>query len=224
MDYQLIYEWIGYTGSVIIAISLMMNSIIKLRWLNLLGASIFSAYGFIIGAMPVAFLNLFIALVNIYFLFKIHSKKDFFTIVQIPPDNSYLKYIIEFHKKDVNYFFPGFLDFFNNNSCKKDDCICFFLLTHAKVAGVFVGKKSSLKSNSNLNNELNIEMDFALPEYRDFKLGKYLYSQNQSFFKDLGIKKLSTSAKNNKHFLYLKKMGFEEEKRENSIILVKEFN
>lgn len=224
MDYQIIYEWIGYTGSVIIALSLMMNSIIKLRWLNLLGASIFSAYGFIIGAMPVAFLNLFIALVNIYFLFKIHSKKDFFTILQIQPDNLYLKYLIGFYKKDIDYFFPGFLEIFKNRSYKKDDCICFFLLTNASVAGIFVGKKSSVESDSSTDNELNIELDFALPEYRDFKLGKYLYSQNQNFFKELGIKKLSTSAKNNKHYLYLKKMGFDEVKRKNSHILVKEIN
>ncbi len=222
MEYQLIYEWIGYTGSVIIAISLMMSSIIKLRWLNLLGASIFSAYGFIIGAMPVAFLNLFIALVNIYFLFKIHTRKDFFTILQILPGNLYFNHLINFFKKDIEYYFPGFYQNFKNSTYNTDDCICFFLLNNASVAGIFMGKKSNVESDSKLSGELSIELDFALPEYRDFKLGKYLYTQNQSFFKDLGIKKLSTSVDNNKHYLYLKKMGFTKEKKAGKSILVKE--
>jgi len=67
-------------------------------------------------------------------------------------------------------------------------------------------------------------LPFALPEYRDFKLGNYLYIQNQAFFNNLNIRKLSTFPKNNKHYNYLKKMGFGEEKRQNKTILVKEIN
>ena len=55
-----ILEWLGYLSSVIVAISLTMSSIIKLRWFNLVGAAAFSFYGFMIGSLPVGFLNLFI--------------------------------------------------------------------------------------------------------------------------------------------------------------------
>ena len=58
-------EWFGYAASVVVAISLMMSSIVKLRWFNLTGATMFSAYGFVIGAWPVGFLNLFIVAINI---------------------------------------------------------------------------------------------------------------------------------------------------------------
>ena len=47
-------EWFGYAASVVVAISLTMSSIIKLRWFNLTGAAMFSVYGFVIGAWPVA--------------------------------------------------------------------------------------------------------------------------------------------------------------------------
>ena len=58
-------EWFGYAASVVVAISLMMSSIVKLRWLNLTGATMFSSYGFIIGALPVGFLNLFIVVITV---------------------------------------------------------------------------------------------------------------------------------------------------------------
>ena len=41
-------EWFGYLGSVIVAVSLTMSSIKKLRWYNFVGAAIFSIYGFVI--------------------------------------------------------------------------------------------------------------------------------------------------------------------------------
>ena len=69
-------EWFGYLASIIVATSLMMNSIIKLRWINLLGATMFSVYGFIINAYPVGVLNLFIALDDIYYLIKISKKNS----------------------------------------------------------------------------------------------------------------------------------------------------
>jgi hypothetical protein len=64
-----IIEWLGYTASLLIAISLMMSSLVKLRLINTLGAICFTVYGFMIGAMPVALINLFIIFVNSYYLY-----------------------------------------------------------------------------------------------------------------------------------------------------------
>lgn len=68
-------EWVGYAGSFLILLSMTMTSIIRLRWFNLSGAALFSVYGFIIGAMPVALMNLCITLINIFHLTRIYRKK-----------------------------------------------------------------------------------------------------------------------------------------------------
>jgi hypothetical protein len=197
-------EWIGYVGSVIVAISLTMSSIIRLRWLNLLGASIFSTYGFIIGAMPVAFLNLFITLINIFYLIRIYSAKDYFKILHIRKENRYLQYFLDFYSKDINKFFPGFCDNFKNHLYDNENLLCILIIRNANVAGLFIGRKIN-------DDEMFIEIDFAIPEYRDFKTGDYVYRQNQEPFLEMGIKKFITEAKNKKHLHYLKKMGFEEQ-------------
>ena len=48
-------DWIGYLGSLVVLISLLMSSIKKLRWINLVGAVIFAFYGFMISSIPIAY-------------------------------------------------------------------------------------------------------------------------------------------------------------------------
>ncbi len=202
-NYYTIIEWIGYLGSAIIAISLMMSSIVKLRWLNLTGAAIFSSYGFIIGAMPVAFLNLFITLINVFHLYGIYSQKDFLKILQIKTENRYLDFFMDYYQQDINKFFPGFYESFKNKLFNSEDYLCFLIIRNAAVAGAFIGRKIE-------EDHLFVEIDFAIPEYRDLKTGRYIYKHNQLYFKNMGIKKLTADPKNKKHYKYLKKMGFNE--------------
>ena len=54
MDTQFWFEMVGYLGSVLVAVSLMMKSLWRLRIINLVGASFFTVYGLLIGALPVA--------------------------------------------------------------------------------------------------------------------------------------------------------------------------
>jgi len=57
MDRPLLLELVGYAASALIAISLMMSSILRLRLINLAGAAAFATYGLLIRAYPVAVLT-----------------------------------------------------------------------------------------------------------------------------------------------------------------------
>jgi len=105
---EIILPFIGYAASIIIALSMTISSIVKFRWVNLIGAFTFSIYGFIIGAYPVGFLNGFIVLVDLYYLSRIYSKQDLFETLEIRPDNKYLLRFLEFHKTEIEKFFPKF--------------------------------------------------------------------------------------------------------------------
>lgn len=75
MDSGVIWEWVGYLASAVVALSLMMADIKKLRWWNLLGAALFVAYGLAISAIPVALVNFFIVIIDIYYLIKIYREE-----------------------------------------------------------------------------------------------------------------------------------------------------
>lgn len=188
-------EWLGYAASIIVAISLLMSSIVKLRWLNLFGSALFAVYGFMINALPVGVINLVILIINIYYLYKIYTEKEYFKLLEITEDSKYLTYFLEFYKKDIAKYFPGF-DFDLSKTA-----VSFYVLRNLAVAGVFVGSK--------LDNEtLAIDLDFVIPEYRDFKLGRYVLIENEEIFKRLGYKKLCSFSYTEKHNSYLRKMGF----------------
>ena len=63
-------EWLGYVASILVAISFLMKSVNKLRFINTIGAICFVVYAVAIKAFPVAVINLFIICVNAYYLIK----------------------------------------------------------------------------------------------------------------------------------------------------------
>jgi len=195
-------EIVGYAGSVLVAVSLMMNAVVKLRIINFIGAIIFSTYGFIIGALPVGFLNGFIAIVDAYYLYEIFSAKELFKILESSADSDYLKYFLKFHEKDIKKFFPAF-DFNAGGKCG-----LLFILRNSIPAGLICAEKIG-------DEAVYIRLDYAIPGYRDFKLGKYVY---RKYFRELGIKKIYTDSGNPAHNRYLEKMGYDESVLDNKSV------
>lgn len=188
-------EWIGYLASVIIAVSMAFNSIVKFRITNLLGAALFSAYGFIIGAIPVGILNAFIVAVDLYYLILIFGKKERFELLQIEANNAYLLKYLDFHASDIKKFFPDFI--FN----PAENSVQFLILRNMSVAGVFMGNLQTGK--------LEIVLDYVVPEYRDFKSGRFIIKHLQPFFRQHGIEKLQAHTHSKKHAAYLLRMGYQ---------------
>jgi len=194
-----ILEWVGYIASVIIAISLSMSSIVKFRWINLIGATTFSTYGFLLGALPVGFLNGFIAIIDIYFLYTIYNKKEVFETLEIRADNKYIFRFLEFHSKEIQEFFPGF------DYKPEMNTVSFFILRNAAIAGLFLAHRKD-------ENILNVGLDYVIPEYRDFKNGKFIYLRLRRRFIDDGFNIVKASGKSKQYTKYLKKLGFKEDK------------
>lgn len=196
-----IYEIIGYTASVIVALSMTMSSIVKFRWINLAGASTFATYGLLIGALPVALLNGFIVAVDIYYLSRIYSKTELFEIIEIRGDNKYLLRFLEFHNKDIQTFFPGF-------SYKPElNTISFFVLRNMHVAGIFLAHHDE-------SGVLRVGLDYSVPEYRDYKNGKFIYQSLIKEFIKGGFKQIVAPGLTGKHAKYLKRFGFTEEEED----------
>ena len=49
-----------------------------LRIVNMIGAATFAVYGYLIGSWPVAGMNAFIVLINVYFLLQIYRSSEYF--------------------------------------------------------------------------------------------------------------------------------------------------
>jgi hypothetical protein len=201
-------EWIGYLGSALVALSLAMSSIVKLRWINLAGSVVFVIYGIIIDAIPVALVNGIIVVVNLYYLWKIYARTDLFRILEVDPGDHYLEAFIDYYRTLIARDFPAFM------SLKEKGRLACLILRNMQIAGVFVGTQKE--------GELRIDLDFVIPKFRDYKAGKYLLIDNQSFFLKKGISRLRILEFHSGYAKYFSRMGFIKTGRDGKKEFVKE--
>lgn len=198
MPTQLIYEIIGYIASILIAISLTMKSILRLRVINLIGAIFFTAYGLLIQAYPVAAVNFFIVIIDIIYLREMLATKEFFHLLEVERRSDYLDYFLNFYREDIQKFQPDFPTTVNENQ------LAFFALRNTVPAGLMIGEMRD-------DHCLHVQLDYAIPGYRDFKIGRYIYTEQAEVFLQRGIHKIYTNPGTPAHANYLEKMGFEPE-------------
>lgn len=195
----MIYEIIGYIASALVATSVLMTSILRLRVINLIGATIFVIYGVLIGAFPVALVNFVIVLINIYQLNKLLKLEDEFNLLDVDADSAYLKQFIDYHQAEIEKFYPQFDD---DSLETAESEIAIFVLRNMLPVGLFIAKGSE-------GGRAVVKLDYVIPGYRDFKVGQYLYRQKNDFFKSHGITQLISYPGNDTHQKYLERMGFE---------------
>lgn len=204
-----VYELIGYVASVLVAISLMMSSILKLRVINLAGAVTFTAYGLLIGAYPVAAVNAFIVGVNVYYLRQIRKTDEYFRLLEVDRDDPYLRYFIDFHAAGIRRYLPRF------EYRPAPDALAVFVLRDLVPAGLFIGTVRE-------PGVLEVELDFVIPGYRDLRVGRFLFTERADFFHQRGIRRIVSAPGSPEHRDYLVKMGFRPEDGADSGLLVRD--
>lgn len=191
-------QFLGYAASVLIATSLLMRSIVRLRVINLIGAATFSLYGFLIGAIPVGVLNLMTATINIVQLVRLRRRREIFRIIEIRPDGPYLHYFLDFQADDIRRFFPNFSYDPHENETGR---LALMVLRDLVPAGVLLG---AIRGD-----RLHVDLDYVVPQYRDMKVGRFLFSDESEWFRQRGLREILSRADTDVHADYLRRMGFE---------------
>lgn len=73
---NVLFEVIGYTGTALILLSMMMTSVVQLRILNMSGSVFSMIYGALCGTWPVFLLNLCMIIINLIQLIRLKKKKE----------------------------------------------------------------------------------------------------------------------------------------------------
>lgn len=206
-----ITELIGYVGSVLVAVSLMMTNVWKLRWINLAGAVFFVIYGVVVKAYPIVAVNAFIALVDAYFIGVMAKQQDYFSLMPVAKrDETFLKGFLDFYKNDIACFFPEF----GSETESPPEWIFIFILRNMMPVGLFVYSTEGAGA-------VDIHLDYVVPEYRDFKSARYLYGQRAGHFQERGLKFFRMRTASKAHSRYLKKVGFSPSEEEPDLYIKK---
>lgn len=195
MDRAMVLEIVGYVASALVAISLMMSSILRLRLINLVGSLAFTIYGALIGAYPVAVVNALIVCINIYYLWQMRNTRQFFQLLRVEPDSEYLVRFLAFHRDEIGRFVPGFAH------TPAPGQLALFILRDMVPAGLLIGELRD-------DGTLYVLLDFVIPQYRDFKTGRYLFSEQAEYLRGLGVREVVSAPGSEVHTQYLRRMGF----------------
>jgi hypothetical protein len=190
-----VIEVVGYVASSLVVLSLTMTSVVRLRWISLIGSLAFVAYGALIESIPIIITNLAIAIINLWFLRKeLGGHRDLGAVV-VPIDSPFLIDFVHFHLADIRRFQPTF------DMPTGDDAMCVLLTRDGLPAGAVIGHRRG--------DELEIELDYVLRAYRDSRLGTWLFGAGSGVFRAQGITRLVSGPGTDLHPGYLQRMGFQ---------------
>ena len=75
MDKAMFIEIFGYIGTILVVVSMLMSSMVKLRIVSTVGSTVSGIYAMISGALPLVLMNVVIVIINVYNLIKISKEK-----------------------------------------------------------------------------------------------------------------------------------------------------
>lgn len=192
IDVKVLIELFGYLGSILVLVSMMMSSILKMRIINGTGSAIFATYALIIHSYPTALMNFCLVIINVYNLYKLMKKDVQYEMVEGTANESFLQYLIAHYYEDIKQFFP------NLDACIKSYDIACIVCHDSTPTGIMLGNKVDEKT-------IKMSIDYSVPAYRDCSVGKYLYQE----LAKKGYQHLLFTGNQEKHEWYLKKMGFQ---------------
>ena len=191
MDIKLIIEIIGYTGSALVLVSMLMTSVVRLRIINLIGSLIFAGYALAIRSYPTAIMNICLAGINIFHLVRIFREERVYNLIKTDIKDGYFSYLLKRSMADIIYWFPEL------TPENIDGDIVYLVCCDDNPASLFIGKETE-------PGVVRVVLDYATPAYRDTSAGRFL---NRCLKKD-GCKELVFDQKSAGHVPYLEKMGY----------------
>jgi hypothetical protein len=195
-------EWLGYAASIVVAVSLMMTNIRRLRWINLIGAVAFTVYGALLQVYPVLVVNGFIVGVNVYYLIRLSLTKDHFHLIPISWDTSiFLPRFIEFYLQDIRKHFPNL---------KVDELRQYrsiFISRNVVPVGLFIYERKEAGI-------IHIHLDYEIPMYRDFESARYFFREFRHMVQEKGFHTYEAYCNVSIHQRYLRRMKFVEDSAE----------
>ena len=198
MDTATLYEVIGYTASALVVLSLLMASVLKLRIVNLIGASVFTVYGILIGAFPVVLTNGAIVLIDIYYLVRIARERasGYFDAIEVPPDSPMLRRFICYRLDFIRRFQPDAPE-------PRDDHLAWFVLRDEVPVGAVLATRP-------VDQVSRIELDYVTKAHRDMRPGSAFFEKTEIFAAH-GIRTVEATALTKEHRRYLERVGFRAE-------------
>ena len=189
-----VVELIGYFGSALVVVSMLMTSVVRLRVINLIGSAIFAGYALIIRSYPTALMNVALMAINIYHLVRLLKEQKQYRRINTDLRDGYISFLLDEYGDDIRAWFPEF-----DREALPADVVC-LMCCDRNPAGLFLGRRT-------VPGDVEVLLDYSTPVYRDTSVGTFLHKQ----MAEQGFSKLIFRSNAPRHTEYMEKVGYKKE-------------
>lgn len=168
-------EAIGWAGSAVLVVSLAQTRVLRFRALNLAASVVLTGYNLALGIWPMVAMNTVIAGLNVVHLVRLLRSRDddaTYEVVPVGADEAYLRHVLRRHARDIERHNPGF-SWDRDSDRGPSGRTAYLVLRGDETVGVVLLSQTA----DLLAGTARIELDYVLPRFRDFSVGKFVYRQ-----------------------------------------------
>lgn len=189
------YELVGHLASILVVVSLLMSNLLSLRILNLIGAITFTAYGSLIGSLPIVLSNTAIIFINLYHLTRAVRESRTKIRYRRVEGTVQVEEFVRDRKPDILKHFPLFRESLFGN-LESPEASLYLALNGAVTQGfaLFIPVPEADEARDREERELlefvhttlfpreslYLPIDYILPKYRGLGIAQHLYESLQA--------------------------------------------
>ena len=158
---------LGWGGSALLVYSLLQASVLRLRVLNAIACVILIVFNAALAVWPMVGMNTVLVAINAWFivgLLRDRHDEAAFEVLEVAPDDAYLRHVLTVHGSDIARFNPGF---FHDPSTTQD---AFLVQKGDETVGVVLLHEDG--------DTADVVLDYVTPRYRDFSPGEFVWRRS----------------------------------------------
>jgi hypothetical protein len=159
---------LGWGGSALLVYSLLQTSVLRLRVLNLAACLILVVFNAVIGVWPMAAMNAVLSLINLRFIVPMLRQRHddaVFQVLEVAPDDEYLRHVLRVHEADILRFNPDFV-----HDPGDADQASFLVQKGDETVGVVLLRREQEVAH--------VLLDYVTPRFRDLSPGEFVWRRS----------------------------------------------
>ena len=162
----------------------MQARVLRFRVLNLIACLVLVVFNGLLGIWPMVAMNVVLSAINLWFIRQLVSDRHdaaAFTVLEVGPNDEYLRHVLRVHGPDILKFQPDFLW-----DGAAPDRSAYLVQRGDETVGVVLIRDAG-------DGVAQVELDYVTPRFRDFSPGEFVYRRS-GLFTERGFRRIVTPA------------------------------
>lgn len=173
---------LGWAGSALLIYSLLQARVLRFRILNFIASLVLTVFNAILQIWPMVAMNVVLCLINLWFIRKLVSQRHdpaSYIVLEVDPDDAYLRHVLDVHEQDIRRFFPNL-----RWSEAPEGRLAFLVQRGDETVGVVLVRDAG-------DGVAQVEVDYVTQRFRDFSPGEFVFRRS-GLFAEHGFRKVLT--------------------------------